>query len=258
MVNWQYQPSPLEGQLEGFLQRRMGEGPPELDFDLRTETPAIQRDLMEQVRRTIAGEDIGIHPQQRQAMLEQIQRPLAAERRQAQRRAGTELARRGMGDSTVADQMLSTIERDYGRQLGDARREITMQDLQQRLQQQQQAQQLGAQLGQMEHQREAGNLERMLQHWAQQQQMEWQPFEGAMQYITGIHQPQQQLDQQQAMQQAQQRQALYEGLGMLAGGFMGGPAGGAIGQWLAGQLAGQTGGGSQQVPTYRPRGGAAG
>jgi len=217
-LDWDYDPSPLEGQLEQFVQQRMRRTP-EFEHDLTLGTPAIQDDLMEQVRATLAGEDVGLDPQQRQVMLEQAQRPLAAERRQAQRRAEVDTARRGLEDSAIADQLVADIERGFAEQLADVEAQMLLQDLQQRTQEEQAAQQLGTQLAQMEQQQRAGDLDRMLQQWAQEQQMAWQPFEGAMQHLTGVHMPQQQMEQQQALQEwqmEQQQPGPWETIGQIA------------------------------------------
>jgi len=222
----QHQTSPLESEMLTFLEDWEA---PTWEGPLQADRPEMWGQLSDLFGGRIAGEGLGIDPQTRELMLKRAQQPLAAERRHATRRAGGEMAQRGLGDSTIADQLLAAIEGEYGRGMAEAQTAITLQDIQQQMQQQQQAEQMAMQMAGQEHAWDQAAIDRMLQQWWQEQQMALQPWQMGMQYLTGVQMPQQQFGLQQEQLDAQQWAALGQMVGQVLGAE---PIAEGIADWL--------------------------
>lgn len=235
---------------KAYIRQMHEDGPPQYEGPLHTTRPEMETELADIARQQMMGEGLGMDPRERELTMRGIAEPLAAQRRQAERRLGEQMAARGMADSGVADQARMALERGYGQALGEAERDITLQDLQLQRQQQEAAQQRAMQLAQMQQARQEGDMQRAYQHWVNAQQLEQLPYEMAMQYLTGVTLPREQMelreemyeDEQRRIEEEQERQdraGFWGGVGTIGGGIvgglLGGPAGAAAGAGIGGQ-----------------------
>jgi len=189
----------IEGMLGQYLQDMLQDGMPEFDQDLEVEPSPMFEDLVGLVGQRMAGEGVGLGEAERQMMFERMQEPLEEERERLLRETMGGLQQRGLTDTGIAAQMERGITEDYFDALTGAQRDITLHDLQAQRQAQEQALGQAQQLSQMEQARQAGDIDRALQHWTQATQMAQMPFQMGMDYMTGMQLPREQMEMQQHM-----------------------------------------------------------
>ena len=198
----------------------MANGAPQYQGPTKVKAPALEGQLQNLLSNRLSGQGLGMSDKEQQTYMSQIQNRLNEQRQQGVTDTLRNMNQRGILNSTITGENVGKVEGQYADALSNAQSNMYLQNEQMKRNALNNAISQAMDLGQMQTSRETGNVNRALQNFYQQQQLNQLPFQQAMSYLTGVQLPREQMDLQQQMQESQNRQSgwnsLLSGIGQIA------------------------------------------
>lgn len=167
---------------------------PQYQGPTTVQAPALEGQLQNLLSGRLSGQGLGMSDQEQQTYMNQIQNRLNERREKGVTNTLRQMNQRGILNSTITGENVGEVEGQYADSLANAQFNMYLQNEQMKRNALNNAISQALGLGQMQTSRETGNINRALQNFYQQQQLNQLPFQNMLQYMSGVQLPREDMD----------------------------------------------------------------
>jgi len=220
------QKSDFQNQVEGYISDNLKNGAAQYQGPTTIEMPEIYGELSGVVSNYLNGENLGMSDDEMSKYMGQVNKNLNEQRQKGIESIISGMNSRGLLASSNTRGGLNDVSRNYADSLADAQTNMYLQNEQMKRSQMNNAIGYGMNLGQWQSNVDQQNVSNQMNNFYNQQQLNQQPLQMAMNYLGGVEMPFQEMKYQTQVGNAnreQQADSSFLGtIGTIAGGYLAG------------------------------------